>query len=1214
MASQSRAARAVLTCFVLTACTGGSGPTSSTGETQQAVLTTNGFTQNGFTQNGLTINGFTQNGFTQNGFTQNGFTQNGFTQNGFTQNGYSGPGLLQTAFTGPNVLANGYIMDALKADMNARKLLQYMYSCAMPAGATIGFDLDGNPSTGDASGNDLVLTGSLGLTPQWGQAGGTCDLSCQRWISACVLARTNAFGARVDLSVRGPNPAARADWPLTVFPGSDEATTFNRREGSYFGNIFATTTDSGGNVKWAPELHACAGPNSDIPYLSLRFCSSLEDDCVIDAVANCAEDTSFAPAACDTTLGPSGEATHCWVDPNNKTATGVEYDEVITVYLKDQLLAVCGNHVCEPEGGETNASCPADCHADTWATRIEMGTGLSTVAFHGELGRGTIQETFNELALDSSDQVVMGGLSDDDVNLGGGTLSISRGRGYLAKYSSTGAHLWSERIGADVNAVATDSSGNVAVAATVGTASSGVIYDGPSSAGSITVPRTTGASEVVLAKLNASGTRQWAVTFGGDADPAAGVLGDDEASRALTADPAGNWIVAGSFDGTGDFGASLTAVDSFDVFVTKVSASGSAQWAVRLGGTGADHPTAVTTDAAGNILVSTSEANDTASGLYKLGADGAVVWSKLFTTDPVTSGSAMFHKAIFDASGNVYVAGTVGGQFDFGGGLVDSGAGGLFLAKYDGAGALQWVKTVPGYAIEQDLRIDSFGDVLVFGEYDLSGINFGAGPFSSRDPDTFIVSYKPDGTFVWALPISGYGNNVPRAARAMAVQVDALAVGLGGVPDSAMFTGFGLDSHGRIVGTGLMDGFLLFDNRMLVNWVPPLSYDADAFVGSFNPPCSGDGCDTTPPVFVAATIPGTIYVEATEPATSGTPAGQFVSFAAPTATDQDNAGNIGSAQVVCNPDSVLSTPFFPVGDNTVTCTAYDPHGNTATTSFHVIVLNKIPPTFFGTPPTGPFVAPSSAGVVVNYTAPTAVDQLDGPVAVSCTPASGANFAIGTTTVTCSASDLAGNTNRVGFPIKVVAAGDWNPPVITAPSGIAVVSSSASGMVVGYTVSATDDVDGTVPVSCSPASGTVFHPGTTTVSCTAHDKAGNVANASFPVSVTYSWSGILQPINADGSSVFKLGSTVPVKFQLTGASASIGNLVANLTAAKITNNIAGSYIESTSTSAADTGNQFRYAGSGAYIFNMSTANMSVGTWMLRIDLHDGVDRYVRISLK
>jgi len=88
-----------------------------------------------------------------------------------------------------------------------------------------------------------------------------------------------------------------------------------------------------------------------------------------------------------------------------------------------------------------------------------------------------------------------------------------------------------------------------------------------------------------------------------------------------------------------------------------------------------------------------------------------------------------------------------------------------------------------------------------------------------------------------------------------------------------------------------------------------------------------------------------------------------------------------------------------------------------------------------------------------------------------------------------------------------------------------------------------------------------------------------------VTVTYAWSGVLQPVNGDGSSIFKLGSTVPVKFQLTGASAEIQNASAKLFIAKVSNGVTGSELEATSTVAPTSGNQFRYdASSGQYIFN------------------------------
>ena len=122
-------------------------------------------------------------------------------------------------------------------------------------------------------------------------------------------------------------------------------------------------------------------------------------------------------------------------------------------------------------------------------------------------------------------------------------------------------------------------------------------------------------------------------------------------------------------------------------------------------------------------------------------------------------------------------------------------------------------------------------------------------------------------------------------------------------------------------------------------------------------------------------------------------------------------------------------------------------------------------------------------------------------------------------------------------------------------------------------------------------------------------------AAVTVTVTAAWSNVLQPVNADGSSVFKLGSTVPVKFALTGASAGISNLSARLYLQRVGAGATGTVLEAISTSNATTGNLFRYdATSGQYIFNLNTKTLSAGTYQLRIDLGDGVLRTVNISLR
>lgn len=66
--------------------------------------------------------------------------------------------------------------------------------------------------------------------------------------------------------------------------------------------------------------------------------------------------------------------------------------------------------------------------------------------------------------------------------------------------------------------------------------------------------------------------------------------------------------------------------------------------------------------------------------------------------------------------------------------------------------------------------------------------------------------------------------------------------------------------------------------------------------------------------------------------------------------------------------------------------------------------------------------------------------------------------------------------------------------------MAVDATSPTGAVVTFTTSAEDDVDGSVSVSCTPASGATFAVGTTLVACTASDAAGNTVDGSFSVTV------------------------------------------------------------------------------------------------------------------
>ena len=84
--------------------------------------------------------------------------------------------------------------------------------------------------------------------------------------------------------------------------------------------------------------------------------------------------------------------------------------------------------------------------------------------------------------------------------------------------------------------------------------------------------------------------------------------------------------------------------------------------------------------------------------------------------------------------------------------------------------------------------------------------------------------------------------------------------------------------------------------------------------------------------------------------------------------------------------------------------------------------------------------------------------------------------------------------------SAAASQDTTPPEITVPVAQSIDATSPAGAIVSYEASATDDVDGPVPVTCEPPSGSLLPIGDTTVECAASDSAGNTAEASFNVHV------------------------------------------------------------------------------------------------------------------
>jgi hypothetical protein len=178
------------------------------------------------------------------------------------------------------------------------------------------------------------------------------------------------------------------------------------------------------------------------------------------------------------------------------------------------------------------------------------------------------------------------------------------------------------------------------------------------------------------------------------------------------------------------------------------------------------------------------------------------------------------------------------------------------------------------------------------------------------------------------------------------------------------------------------------------------------------------------------------------------------------------------------------------------------------------------------------VATGPSGAVATFTN-SATDIVDGTVVPSCDATSGDTFALGITTVTCTATDEAGNLSSGSFTVTVQ---DTTAPTLHVPSNMTRTATGASGAPVAFSATATDAVAGSPPVTCTPASGATFSPGAHTVSCVATDGHGNTGSGSFVISVVFDLSGgLLQPVNANALNTVKGGSTVPLKFQVRTAS-------------------------------------------------------------------------------
>jgi len=375
------------------------------------------------------------------------------------------------------------------------------------------------------------------------------------------------------------------------------------------------------------------------------------------------------------------------------------------------------------------------------------------------------------VAVDRTGNVVVTGQFGGTRDFGGGPLTSLGGFDiFVAKYSPTGTHLWSEAFGSPSTSdgfspeaglgVAVDATGDVVV--------TGRFYQSVDFGGG---PLTSaGDPDIFLVKLSADGYHLWSKRFGD--------VGNAEVGRAVAVDTRANCdtsggsncvVVTGAFNGTTNFGCGPLTSSNVDMFVVKYDARGGCVWAKRLGGSGGTEAgRGVAVDADGAVVVTGNFSGSVdfgGGGLTSAGGDdvvvakystaGAHVWSKRFGDTfvypgyDIGVGIAVDRTANCDGSNGancLVLTGYFMGTANFGGASLSSaGSTDVFAAKYTASGAHLWSKRFGGANIDEGLAsaVDGAGNIAVTGRF-LTTIDFGGGPLTTAGgSDTYFVKLAP---------------------------------------------------------------------------------------------------------------------------------------------------------------------------------------------------------------------------------------------------------------------------------------------------------------------------------------------------------------------------------------------------------------------------------------------------------------------------------------
>jgi hypothetical protein len=259
----------------------------------------------------------------------------------------------------------------------------------------------------------------------------------------------------------------------------------------------------------------------------------------------------------------------------------------------------------------------------------------------------------------------------------------------------------------------------------------------------------------------ATPTFEWVAAGGGT---------KNDKTRAVNFDREGNVFLAGETTDDGTFGdVKRTGLGGMDFFVAKVSKEGRFLWVRSLGGSLVDRGYGVATDAAGNAYVTghfqstdaqvngqtLPNAGDYDIFVAKYDPAGTLLWIR-------TAGGKGYdygHGIVVDSKGDIVVTGAVAGEAKFGDVTVNTGSTTrpIFCAKYDAAGTLKWAKTTGGKfsGSGHGIGVDAKDAVYIGGSGGGAG-SIGSVPIEiAKGQAGVVLKLTPDGEGLWAATLPG---------------------------------------------------------------------------------------------------------------------------------------------------------------------------------------------------------------------------------------------------------------------------------------------------------------------------------------------------------------------------------------------------------------------------------------------------------------------------